>query len=181
MAKDVDEVIVGVDGVVATGVYGVAVAPIDAETPLGVTWTDQGYVTEDGVTESTSQTTEVLRAWQRATRVRTLITEGEVTFQFTLMQTNADTLALYYGGEVDEDGSIIQDPTVERPRIAFCLDIIDGDKIVRKYAPNAQVTEVGDQVAQTGGEVGYDVTVTCSYDEELGGAVQHWFSELAGS
>jgi hypothetical protein len=175
--QNVDEVVVGVDGIVATAPIG-STAPTSSISTLPAAWKDLGFVTEDGVTETTEQSTEILRAWQRATRVRTLITEGEVQFAFTLMQTNADTVAFYYGGTVETDGSIIIDASVERPRFAFVLDIIDGDKSIRAYAPNCQVVEVGDQVAQTGGEVGYEVTVACSYDETLGGSVKKWYSEL---
>lgn len=178
MAQDVTEVVVAVDGIVSTAPIGTA-APTSAVSTLNAAFKDLGFVTEDGVTETTSQSTEVLRAWQKSTRVRTLITEGEVTYQFTLMQTNADTVAFYYGGTVDDsDGSIVIDPTAERPRISFNLDIIDGDNIIRAYAPNAQVTEVGDQVYAAGEAVGYEVTVVCSDDDTIGGSVKKWYSEL---
>lgn len=176
--KDAAEVYVAVDGVVSTAPLGTA-APTTAISALNVAFKDLGYVSEDGVTEATNQETEVLRAWQNATRVRTLVTEGDVSYSFTLLQTSADTVAFYYGATVDDtDGSIVINPTVERPRFAFVLDIIDGDKRVRAFAPNAQVTEVGEQVAISGGGIGYEVTVTCSYDDDLGGSVQKWFSEL---
>lgn len=178
MPSNPDEVVVGIDGVVAVGVYGVAVAPTSPNSALAGTWTDLGLVTTDGVARTTNQSTEVLRAWQRNQRVRTLITEGEVVFEFTLMQTNADTVGFFHGSEVQANGSIVVDPTAERPRIAFDLDVIDGDHIVREYAPNAQVTEVGEQVAVSGGEYGWPVTVTASYDETLGGSTKRWFSDL---
>lgn len=176
--KDADEVYVGVDGIVATGVYGTAVAPTDATTALGTTWKDLGYVSEDGVTETTEQSTTPLKAWQRAKTVRTLIEEGSVRYQFVLIQTSADTVAFYYGGSVATDGSIVIDPTRERPKIAFDLDVIDGDNIVRAYAPEAQVIEVGDQVYRNGEPIGYEVTVEAAYNETLGGSVKKWYSAL---
>lgn len=179
MVQDAGEVLVAVDGIVAVGVYGTAVAPTSVNSTLGGTWKDLGLVTTDGVTRATDQSTEVLRAWQKNQRVRTLVTEGEVTFEFVLMQTNADTVGFFHGATVDEDGSVVDDPTADRPRIALVLDIIDGDRIIREYAPNAQVTEVGEQVAVTGAEFGWPVTVTASYDSTLGGATRRWFSELA--
>lgn len=178
MPIDPEEVRVAIDGVVSVGTYGSAVAPTSHSSALGTGWTDLGLVTSDGVTRATEQETEVLRAWQNNQRVRTLITEGEVTFEFVLMQTNADTVGFFHGSEVDADGSIVVDPTAERPRIAFNLDIIDGDSVIREYAPNAQVTEVGEQVAVSGEEFGWPVTVTASFDETLGGATKRWFSDL---
>ena len=46
---------------------------------------------------------------------------------------------------------------------------------------DAQVVEVGDQVYANGEPIGYEVTVECSYNEELGGAVQKWYTDLIES
>ena len=181
MGKDIEEVYVAVDGIVAVGVFGAAVAPTNATSELDASWKDLGYVSEDGVTETTEQSSTVLRAWQNAKKVRTLIEEGSVRYQMRLIQTSADTVALYYGGTVAPDGSIVVDPTKERPVIAFDIDVIDGDNIIRAYAPEAQVIEVGDQVYSNGEPIGYEVTVECSYNEELGGSVKKWYSALAAS
>jgi hypothetical protein len=178
MAKSVEEVRVAVDGVVSTAAFGTA-APTSAVSVLAAPWKDLGYVSEDGVTESTSVSSEKIRAWQKAKVVRTTITEGTVTFQFVLIQTNADTVGLYYNGTVAADGSIIADPTRARPVLAFDLDIIDGDQIIRKYVPEGQITEVGDQVFQNGAAIGYEVTIEANHNEALGGSVQNWYSELA--
>lgn len=177
--KNIEDVRVGVDGIISTGAFGVAAAPTSAESVLGAGWADLGYASEDGVTETTEQSTTVLRAWQRAKKVRTLIEEGTVRYQLTLIQTNADTVAFYYGGTVDPtDGSILIDPTKERPVVAFNIDVIDGDSIIRAYGPESQVVEVGDQVYANGEPIGYEVTVECAYNETLGGSVKKWYSDL---
>lgn len=181
MGKNIEEVRVGVDGIVATGTFGVAVAPTNASGTLDASWADLGYVSEDGVTETTEQSTTPLRAWQNAKKVRTLIEEGAIRYQFTLIQTNADTVAFYYGGTVESDGSIVIDPTRERPVLAFDIDVIDGESIIRAYAPEAQVVEVGDQVYASGEAIGYEVTVECSYNESLGGSVKKWYTDLIES
>ena len=178
--KNIEDVRVGVDGIVSTADYA-ATGPTDAEAALGAGWADLGYVSEDGVTETTEQSTNVLRAWQNAKKVRTLVEEGTVRYQFTLIQTNADTVAFYYGGTVDTDGSIVVDPTRIRPVLAFNIDVIDGDNVIRAYAPEAQVVEVGDQVYANGEPIGYEVTVECSYNEALGGAVKKWYTALVGA
>lgn len=181
MGKNIEEVYVAVDGIVSVGTFGTAAAPTSAVSVLGADWDDVGYVSEDGVTETTEQSTTALRAWQNRKRVRTIVEEGSVRYQFRLIQTNADTVALYYGGTVQTDGSIIIDPTRERPTIAFNMDVIDGDNSIRAYAPEAQVVEVGDQVYSNGEAIGYEVTVECSYNETLGGAVKKWYSALDAS
>lgn len=177
--KSTEEVYVGVDGVVSVGAFGVAVAPTSAISVLGVGWKDLGYVSEDGVEETTEQNTTPLRAWQNQKVVRTLVEEGSIQYALTLIQTSADTVALYYGGTVDEDsGSIVINPSQARPTIALVIDVIDGDRVVRAYAPEAQVVEVGSQVYQNGEAIGYEVTIEASYNETLGGSVKKWYSEL---
>lgn len=176
--KNIEDVRVGVDGIISTGAFGTAAAPTSATSVLGAGWVDLGYASEDGVTETTEQSTTVLRAWQKAKKVRTLIEEGTVRYQLTLIQTNKDTVAFYYGGTVDTDGAIVVDPSKERPVIAFNLDVIDGDDIIRAYAPESQVVEVGDQVYANGEPIGYEVTVECAYNETLGGSVKKWYSAL---
>ena len=177
MAKDVDEVRVGVDGVVSIGTTA-AVAPTSAVSALGTGWSDLGYVSEDGVTESTATTSEKIRAWQKAKVVRVTITEGTVSWKLVLIQTSAATVALYHGGTVEADGSIVIDPTRARPVLPFDIDVIDGDEIIRSYAPEAQITEVGDLVYQNGAPIGYEVTIEASHNEALGGSVKKWYKSL---
>jgi hypothetical protein len=176
MPKNVEEVRVAVDGIVSSGPRTVA-APTAVDSAL-TGYADLGYVSEDGVTESNTQSTEVLRAWQKAKIVRTLVTEGETTFALTLIQTNADTLGEYYGVAPEADGSFITSATNERPHRKYVLDIFDGDEWIRKYIADGQVTEVGDQVFQNGAAIGYEVTITAYDDDELGGSVQHWVKSL---
>jgi len=183
VSKDNTEVRVAVDGVIASGPL-TATAPTDAVAPLATGasgFTDLGYVSEDGVTETNSQTVEQIRAWQKAAVVRSTVTEGEVTFAYTLIQTNADTLAEYYGATVAADGSIVVDPTRERPHRKYVVDVIDGDELIRTYVPDGQVTEVGDQVFQNGAPIGYECTVTAFYNEQIGGVAKKWYASLDAS
>lgn len=186
MAVNAAEEVVGIDGVVAFGEFGSAVAPTDGDTPLGVTWRDVGLVTADGVTRSEQVTSTPRYGWQNNVRLRMLITESAVRFEFVLVQTNEDTVELFHGVAVDGDGSVVSNPGVERPKIAFCLDVIDRDSagnesVIREYAPNAQVVEVGEQVAVAGDTFGWPVTIEATFDETLGGCTQRWFTALAGS
>lgn len=179
MAKDNTEVRVAVDGVVASGLTS-ATAPVDAAAAFSALtgFTDLGYVSEDGVTEANSQTVEKIKAWQKSAVVRSSVTEGETTYAFTLIQTNADTLAEYYGAAVASDGSIIVDPTRERPHRSYIIDVIDGDELIRTYIPDGQVTEVGDQVYQAGAAIGYQVTITAYDNTTLGGVAKKWYASL---
>lgn len=178
MPKIISQVRVAVDGVVAVGTFGAA-APTSAISSLTGTHVDYGYVSEDGVTESTSVSSEKIRAWQKAKVVRTTITEGTVTYQLVLIQTSSETVAMYYNGIVGTDGSIVVDPTKERPLLSLVIDVIDGSEVIRSYAPEAQITEVGDQVYQNGAPIGYEVTIEANYNETLAGSVKKWYSSIA--
>lgn len=178
MVKAVDEVRVGVDGIVSIAPFGTA-GPSSAISALSGSYTDLGYVSEDGVTETTEVSSDKIRAWQKAKVVRTVITESAVRWTLTLIQTSADTIALYHGGTVQSDGSIIVDPSVQRETLVFVIDVIDGDEIIRSWAPEAQVTEVGDLVYQNGAPIGYEVTIEASYNEDLGGSVKKWYHSLS--
>lgn len=179
MAQTASEVRVGVDG-------KVLVAPLGTTAPTGIdaTWTgstDLGYISEDGLTEADSTTVEKIRAWQKRRIVRSVVTEGETTFQFTLIQTNEDILSEVYGLEAGDitSGAFVSDPEVERPHKSYVIDVIDGENLVRKYIPDGQVTEVGNRVYQNGAAIGYPITVMAYYNSALGGAVKHWYTEIA--
>lgn len=155
---DSSEVRVAVTGAVMSGLTS-----LTAPTTASSTWTggvDLGYVSEDGVTETIDRTTDKLKAWQDAATVRTLITDSSATYHFTLLQTNADVLSFYYGVTVDDtDGSILISPGAVRPRVSMVIDIVDGDEFIRVYLPEAELTELGDQVYVNGAAIGYECTV----------------------
>jgi hypothetical protein len=180
MAVDPDEEYVAFDGIVATGVYGVAVAPTDASTPLGGTWEDHGLVTAAGVTRSQPVTSTTRRAWQNNTKLRTLVTEAAVRFQFILVQTSEANVELFHGTTM-VGGALVVDPSREWPAIAFDFDTIDGDNVIREYAPRAKVVEVGDQVAVAGDTWGWPITIEAEYDATLDGYTQQFYSEFEGS
>jgi len=171
MALDSENVRVAVTGAVYEGPT-TATPPVDADTPL-TGLTDLGYVSEDGVTETRDRSTDTVKAWQNAAIVRTLVTEGTLTYQLTLLETKKEVLELYYGAQVAADGSIIIDPTASSGRRSLVIDVIDGDDFIRIYIPSGEVTEVGDQVYANGEPIGYEVTVT-AYQGTYGEAGSTW-------
>lgn len=175
------EEFLAVDGIVATGVYGTAVAPTNATGALGVTWHDHGLTTDAGVTRSQPVTRTTRRAWQKNKKLRTVTTEAAVRFQFVLVQTTEAVVELWHGLALTS-GSIVTDPSREWPLIAFDLDMIDSesadDDVIREYAPSARVVEVGDQVALAGNGIGWPITVEAEYDATLGGYTKQFYSKF---
>lgn len=154
-------------------------APVDADTVLPAAWRDVGYISEDGVTEARDRSTNNVVAWQNAEVVRTLTTEASLTLEATMIESNPNSLELFYGTEVDDtDGSIEIVPRQNGGRRAIVLDYIDGDEYVRLYLPQAEVTEVGESVLVAGEAVAYPVTITAYPDGTLGYSGKKWFSGL---
>lgn len=135
-------------------------APTAADATLNVAFKDLGYVSEDGVTETRDRSTNEIRAWQNADLVREVVTDSSLAYSFTLIETKLETIELFYGGTVDDtDGSIGIVPSATGGRHSFVIDVIDGTDLIRIYLPSAEITEVGDQVYQSGEAIGYEVTV----------------------
>ena len=181
MANSAEEVRVAVDGVVSSAPLGTTL-PTTVDGALGGTFTDVGYISEDGVTEANSRTTEQKRAWQKRAVVRTLVTEGETTFQFTMIQTTSKTLSEYYGIPLADinaaTGSFVTSNVDEAPRQVYVLDVLDGDDKIRKVIADGQVTERGDIVYVSTDIIQYEVTITAYDNEALGGSVKHFYSAL---
>jgi hypothetical protein len=180
MSVDITEEFVAIDGIVASGVYGTAAAPVDASGALGGTWTDHGLTTDAGVTRSQPVSQTMRRAWQNNKKLRTLTTEAAVRFQFVLVQTDEANVALFHGVALSS-GSLITDPSREFPKIAFDLDMVDGSNVIREYAPSARVIEVGDQVAVAGGGLGWPITLEAEYDDGIAGYTKQFYSEFEGA
>lgn len=174
---DTDEEFIAIDGIVASGEYGAAVAPTDASSALDATFTDHGLTTAAGVTRSAPATRQIRRAWQRNIKLRTITTEAAVRFVFTLVQTNAANIGMFHGVPLVA-GSLITDPSREWPVIAFDFDQIDGDNVIREYAPKARIVEVGDQVALAGDNIGYPITLEAEYDAGIGGYTVLFYSQF---
>lgn len=153
-------------------------APIDATTALAVDWLQVGYISDDGVVETRERSTSNIVAWQNADVVRTVTTESSISVQFTAIETNPNSIQLYYGSAVDTaDGSVDIVPADSGGRRSIVVDYVDGDKFVRLYLPEAEVTEVGDLTLASGDPVGYDVTLT-GYPSSAGFSAKKWWSEL---
>lgn len=159
MSQNATEVRVAVTGAVSVGPTS-STAPADADSPL-TGFVDLGYVSEDGVTETRDRSTNKIKAWQNADNVREVVTEASLSYKFVLIQTNADTVGLFYGTTVDPvTGSVKIVPSKTGGRKSFVVDVIDDDQFIRTYIPSGEITEVGDQVYQSGEAIGYEVTVT---------------------
>lgn len=151
MAVNASKIIIGVPDQATTG--AVAFAPTTATLPTDAgaaldaqTWTDGGYVSEDGVSVTPNYSTTDIKDWSKGA-VRTLLNEftGELTFAF--IQTDYASLVALFGAEnvtkVNATTTHGEQITVKMgarmaPAKAWVFSMKDGDARVRIVLPNAQ-------------------------------------------
>lgn len=158
MALNASEVVVAGFGHIYLG-DETAEAPDDVAAPVGLGWTELGYASEDGVTIGRSIDSEDIMAWQSATAVRRIITGAELTLATTLIQTNEDTLGLYFGGSA-ASGRLAVPATPDLDEHAVLVEWVDGTKTYRLYVGRAVVSDYGDVTLARGDAVGFEVTFT---------------------
>lgn len=154
--------------VALTGAVYVAPVATTLPTTTAATWdtafVDLGYLSEDGITEAHDDETAEIKAWQNGDVVRSMITGSSATYSFTLIETTAAGLSLYYKGSTltgEDDGPAtiaIKTPVAERH--AFGFDVIDGLNIVRWTIAEGEVSERGDITYKNDEAVAYELTVT---------------------
>ena len=174
-------------GKVRVAVTGaVSVGPTSTTAPTGTAsaltgFTDLGYVSEDGVTETRDRSTDTIKAWQNGATVRTVVTEGSLTYTFTMIETKKETVELAYGSTVTQsvsEGNFVIVPTNTGGRKSFVIDVVDGAELERVYIPEGEVTEVGDKVYANGEPIGYEVTVTAYENSTISGNAKVWATAL---
>jgi hypothetical protein len=176
MALTAENVVVGITGEVYVGPT-TATAPTATDSTL-TGFASLGYVSADGVEFASDKTTNQIRAWQNADLVREVITEGTVTYSFSLLETTEDVVELYFGASM-VDGKIELNPNSTGGRKSFVIDIVDGDKVIRHYVPSGEVLSVEAQTVQNGEAVAYGITMTAYASE--GRVADVFFSEFEGA
>lgn len=172
MANNAAAVRVGGGGPNASGAIAVApvgsTGPTDSTSALDAAFKTLGLVSEDGVTESYSDDTTEVRAWQGGTVVRTIISGSSATLHFTLLETRGEVLKAYHKGSTvavtGAGGWKVDVKAASADPRAWVIDVVDGTKHIRLYAPNAEVSERGDIVYSGGDPIGYELTITCYPD-----------------
>lgn len=140
---DAAEIIVGGTGRLLVAPEGTPTpASLNAPTPGFV---DLGYTTDDGAKFTDGKTTNDIRPWQSFYPVRVHVTEREASLEFTLLQWNAASMLLAFGGggftEPAAGEYRYNPPSPEELAInALVLDVTDGDRHFRFSVPRGFVT-----------------------------------------
>jgi hypothetical protein len=139
-------------------------------------FTDVGFISEEGITESESASSNNIKAWQGAAVVRKVQTEHDLTYKLTAMETSDAVIALRYGNGTAASYQIKGDVP---GRKAFVIEVIDGDTIMRGVIPNGEITEKGDRVFASANTIQYPMTITAYPDES--GVKAYWYKAVEGS
>jgi len=171
MTETPENVRIAVTGGISKAAFGVA-APASGTEALSGSWTSLGLIHTDGIEAATDKSTNAIYAWQNAQKVRTTVTEASATFTFKMIETSIATYEAYFGATVDTvTGKITVNPSAT-VKGQFVIDIIDEDKAIRYYLPNAEITSVEAITYANGDAVSYGVTV------EAYGTYDIWNSEF---
>ena len=138
--------------------------PTDATSTLNSAFKCLGYVSEDGLTNSNTASTEQIKAWG-GDIVAQPQTEKPDTFAATFIEAmNEDVLKTTYG-DSNVSGALSTGLTVranskELPVSAYVCDMILGTNYKRIVIARGQVTEVGDIEYKDDSVIGYPLTIT---------------------
>lgn len=139
---------------------------------------DSGYVNEDGVTITPSESTETIKDWALNT-IRTILTEFNGTIAWTHLELSLGALKTYMGDEqVEVKPATPTTGTQTRAAIAgkvrpikgWYFKIKDGERRVVVFVPHGQVTERGEIPLTASGAVTLPVTLS-TYPDAAGNSI----------
>ena len=160
--------------------------PTDGTTALDTTFTNVGYISDDGIENDTGiKTTDVIEMGGRT--VLTVISSYSETYGFTMDETNATALALRYGTsnvKTGTDGEITIDhamPTGDSLPIVIEIPMTNG-KIKRILIPEASLSDVEKIKYSSGDAIGYGVTFSANASDQINGATsREWITTPTAS
>ena len=159
-------------------------APTDAKTALSGSWTDGGYVDENGISITVNRSTTPIRDWSKAA-VRNILSEFDGSIAVNFLQVDEFSAQRVFGssnvtktaatttkGELIKVSIGAQLPPVE----AWCFNMKDGDARIRVYIPNGQITDVAEMAYKP--DQGHVIggTLSC-YDDGTGHSIYVFYDD----
>lgn len=154
--------------------------PTTATEELNAAFVCVGYISEDGVTNSDTISSDHVSSWGGDA---VLYTQGEHedTFQHKMIEaTNANTLIAVYGSDnvtVADDGSItVRSNSDEKPTYSWVYDLLlKNGGVKRIVVPEAKLTDMSEIQYTDSDPVGYDCTYSAMPSEQYDGDTHREF------
>lgn len=160
-----DNVRVGVTGAIYVAPAGTTL-PTDATTALDAAFEELGYADESGVVEAQAEQITNIKAWQNSAVVRKILTEHDLTYQFTALETNPVVLEAFYGNYTDGPDGVVEIQGEVAPNVCWVIEVEDGTSTTRIVVPDGQVTTRGQVTYGATDAVKYPMTVTAFPDTD---------------
>ena len=145
--------------------------PTDATSTLNTAFNEIGYISDDGVKNSTDIDTDSIKAWG-GTKVLELQNSKDDSFEFTMIEAmNVNVLKAVYGsanvkGTDAKTGISVKVGSDEAEEFAWVIDMVyRGDFLKRIVIPQGKVSKLGDITYTDSDAVGYDATLALAADD----------------
>ena len=161
MSLDASSVRLSITGTFAIAPYG-SNFPRDASTPLTPVWHSVGYISEEGVTESTSDESSQIVPWRTRVSVRNDPGVVSTQYSFSLVEVNVASMSVYYQelmGPGATQHYVAASKGLGLGFFAAVFTVVDGDWVSRRWIPRCQVVSRGDVVFGTQSEQSFPVVV----------------------
>jgi hypothetical protein len=185
MAVDTTKIRAYTSGLVAVSGYGVSNPTLPVGDPSvalnAAIYKELGALTDEGITESTSQEYNDIFMWQGNALAASLPGKYSKTFTFAALETNAVSLGLTFAGSTLTStayGVSIAEKPPARDIRAWVLHGIDGTRLQRIVVPLGQLTERGDAVWSSQDATAYEYTVKCFVDAS-GNVAYRYYGDVA--
>lgn len=145
--------------------------PTDAKTALNEAFKSLGYVSEDGLTNNNTPSSDEIKAWGGDTVV-VVQTEKSDEFGYTLIETtNVDVIKEVYGKDnvtgTLEAGITIKANSKELEEHCLVIDmVLKGGLLKRIVIPKGKISELGEISYTDSDAIGYETTLKCLPDSD---------------